>query len=211
MSPSVTSSLVISPCPLLMLMISASVLTYSTFAFATSSMSSDASLSALAASASANAHAAATALMPASSPAAAALALAASTFFKFAAACVCLARALARRRSPKDSSAEARLWSRPAFCSRSSSVPIFFCFARSLASSSCSAARHAAAIFPPLPGLYFSSASFALIWSRSLTSCATLRSTTSKSSGLSVFCMRTAAEASSSRSMALSGRQRPET
>ena len=103
----------------------------------------------------------------------------------------------------------ARLWSRLAFCSFSSSPEIFFCLARSAESCSFKPCRHAAAILDAAPGLYFSSASFARIWSRSLESCATLRSVSSRSSGFMVFCMRTDAAASSSRSIALSGRHRP--
>ena len=125
------------------------------------------------------------------------------------AAAACFALAFARRRSPKDRSAAARLWSRLAFCSFSSSPEIFFCLARSAESCSFKPCRHAAAILDAAPGLYFSSASFARIWSRSLESCATLRSVSSRSSGFMVFCMRTDAAASSSRSIALSGRHRP--
>mmetsp|Transcript_15624 Transcript_15624/g.65861 ORF Transcript_15624/g.65861 Transcript_15624/m.65861 type:complete len:451 (-) Transcript_15624:537-1889(-) len=209
MSASVTSSLDIRPESLEMAMISLSVRTYSIFALATSSESSAVSLSARAASFSACLPAASTLAAASASPAAAALARASSTRRMLVAAAACFALAFARRRSPKDRSAAARLWSRLAFCSFSSSPAIFFCFAFSAESDSFRPCRHAAAILDAAPGLYFSSASFARIWSRSLVSCATLRSVSSKSSGFIVFCMRTAAAASSSRSMALSGRHRP--
>mmetsp|Transcript_30329 Transcript_30329/g.75348 ORF Transcript_30329/g.75348 Transcript_30329/m.75348 type:complete len:441 (-) Transcript_30329:1174-2496(-) len=209
MSTSVTSSLVISPLPLLICMISSSVLTYSTLALATSSVSSLASVLARAESCSACAAAPAAAAASAASPDASAFFRIASAFLKLIAACTCFTLALASRRSPKLSSAVARLWSRLAFCSFSSSELICFCLARSFLSSSLSVCRQLAAIFPLVPGLYFSSASFPLIWSRSFFSWATLRSTMSRSSGLSVFCMCTAAAASSSKSIALSGRHRP--
>mmetsp|Transcript_2064 Transcript_2064/g.7981 ORF Transcript_2064/g.7981 Transcript_2064/m.7981 type:complete len:400 (-) Transcript_2064:4388-5587(-) len=211
MSASVTSSLLISPLSLAMAMISCSVLTYSILAFATSSASSVASLSALDASFSACLPAASTFAAASASPTAAALALASSTLRMLIAAAACFALAFASLLSPKLRSAAARLWSRLAFCSFSSSTPIFFCFFRSTESCSLRPCKHPAATLLALPGLYFSSASLALIWSLSLVSCATLRSTSSRSSGFIVFCMRTAAAASSRRSIALSGKQRPET
>ena len=163
MSPSVTSSLVIMPLSFEMAVISCSVRTYSTLAFATSSESSACSFSARCASDSACLPAASSRCAVAASPAASAFAFASSTFLMFTAAALRFALAFSRRLSPKERSAAARLCSRAAFCSFSSSDAIFFCRARSLARDSLRPWRHAAAILPLVPGLYFSSWSFARI------------------------------------------------